>query len=91
MDTPDAIMYNGHSMSNWLAKLDSIVPVDCSTYEMDTIAQHHAKDDAWIVLYGRIYDITPFIKYHPGGIEPLLQYAGRDASLAFGTPLCTLT
>ena len=50
---------------------------------LDTVAWHDSSDDCWIVLYDRVYDITQFLRDHPGGEEILLEYAGRDATLAF--------
>jgi len=35
-------------------------------------------------LHGKIYDITDYIDYHPGGLETLLPYAGKDITNAFG-------
>lgn len=47
------------------------------------VACHDCRDDCWIIVYDRVYDITDFLSKHPGGEEILLEYAGRDASLAF--------
>ncbi|CAL8072773.1 unnamed protein product [Calicophoron daubneyi] len=51
------------------------------------LAVHNSEDDLWMALphEGRlsVFDITSFAPYHPGGIEILLQNAGRDASEAF--------
>jgi len=35
---------------------------------MEEVARHNKPDDAWIVLHGRVYDITNYIPKHPGGI-----------------------
>ncbi|KAF4617091.1 hypothetical protein G7Y89_g15058 [Cudoniella acicularis] len=40
--------------------------------------------DAWTVLGGRVYNITPYLPYHPGGEPELLRCAGRDGSRLFG-------
>ncbi|XP_024214727.1 cytochrome b5 [Halyomorpha halys] len=44
---------------------------------------HDTYNDIWIILFNRVYDITSFLHEHPGGYEVILEYAGRDASLAF--------
>lgn len=31
------------------------------------VAEHSFIDDAWIVLHGHVYNITPWIPQHPGG------------------------
>jgi cytochrome b involved in lipid metabolism len=40
--------------------------------------------DAWTVLSGNVYNITPYIPYHPGGEPELLRAAGRDGTKLFG-------
>lgn len=31
------------------------------------VKQHRSEDDAWTILKGRVYNITPYLKFHPGG------------------------
>jgi hypothetical protein len=47
------------------------------------IARHHTEDNLWVVLSGEVYDLTAWARYHPGGREVLLRWAGRDATAAF--------
>jgi len=44
------------------------------------IAKHNTKDDCWIILEGKVYDITNFFGLHPGGARALMNFAGKDAS-----------
>lgn len=36
------------------------------------VAQHASRDDCWIVLDSTVYDVTPYMRDHPGGAEALL-------------------
>ncbi len=36
-----------------------------------------------MVHNGNVYNITPFLHYHPGGVQILLQCAGRDCTVLF--------
>ncbi|KAG5306510.1 CYB5 protein, partial [Acromyrmex insinuator] len=47
------------------------------------VAWHDTPDDCWLVIYDYVYDCTEFLNNHPGGQDILLEYAGRDATLAF--------
>ncbi|XP_053960134.1 cytochrome b5 [Anastrepha ludens] len=47
------------------------------------VAQHDDYTDCWIVIYDRIYDVTQFLRDHPGGEDIIMEHAGRDATLAF--------
>jgi cytochrome b involved in lipid metabolism len=40
--------------------------------------------DAWTVLGGRVYNISPYLPFHPGGEPELLRGAGRDGTRLFG-------
>ncbi|GFG35192.1 hypothetical protein Cfor_11683 [Coptotermes formosanus] len=53
------------------------------TISLDQVSWHDHRADCWVVIYDQVYDITEFLPEHPGGEEILLEYAGRDATLAF--------
>ena len=48
-------------------------------YTMDEVAKHKTKSDAWLVINGNVYDITKWIKKHPGG-SIIMNGAGKDAT-----------
>lgn len=49
----------------------------------DEIAQHNSEHDAWISLHGKVYNITPYLYYHPGGFDIMKSCLGKDASALF--------
>ncbi|KAI9771911.1 MAG: hypothetical protein M1835_006344 [Candelina submexicana] len=40
-------------------------------------------NDAWSVWQGKVYNITPYRLFHPGGENELMKAAGRDGSKLF--------
>jgi len=44
---------------------------------------HRTSGDCWLAIHGRVYDVSRWHVFHPGGEEILLAYAGRDASDQF--------
>ncbi|KAH8887333.1 hypothetical protein GQ53DRAFT_656133 [Thozetella sp. PMI_491] len=40
--------------------------------------------DAWMALGGRVYNVSPYLPFHPGGEPELLRGAGRDGTKLFG-------
>lgn len=52
---------------------------------MEEVAQHASEFDVWTVLNGRVYNLTPYLHYHPGGIKILLTkgVAGADCTDLF--------
>ncbi|KAJ2387912.1 hypothetical protein GGI23_006171 [Coemansia sp. RSA 2559] len=53
------------------------------TFTAEEIAKHYTRDDIWIVVHGKVYDVTGFLDEHPGGEEVILEHAGIDATEAF--------
>ncbi len=47
------------------------------------IAQHSSPESCWVIVRGKVYDVTEFLPEHPGGQKIILKYAGRDATAAF--------
>ncbi|RGP73151.1 nadh cytb-reductase [Fusarium longipes] len=52
-------------------------------YTVKQVAEHNRPDDSWIIIHGRIYDVTRYIRDHPGGADVLIEAAGVDASEDF--------
>ncbi|KAJ2556609.1 hypothetical protein EV175_001894 [Coemansia sp. RSA 1933] len=56
---------------------------ESKTFTAEEIAKHYTRDDIWIVVHGKVYDVTKFLDEHPGGEEVILEHAGIDATEAF--------
>ncbi|XP_068669178.1 cytochrome b5 domain-containing protein RLF [Aristolochia californica] len=50
---------------------------------MDEVKQHKGGDSIWTVLKGRVYNISPYMKFHPGGVDMLMKAAGKDSTSLF--------
>lgn len=53
--------------------------------ELKEFDQHNKPDDCWIVIDGKIIDVTTFTDLHPGGGDVLAEHAGKDATQAFNS------
>jgi cytochrome b5 len=47
------------------------------------VAVHNTEQDLWMIIEGKVYDITPFVDEHPGGVDTLLGVAGEDGTSDF--------
>jgi cytochrome b involved in lipid metabolism len=52
-------------------------------YSMAEVRQHNSRHDAWTVIHGKVYNITQYLHYHPGGFDELMRGAGADCSALF--------
>ncbi|CAO1614586.1 unnamed protein product [Parajaminaea phylloscopi] len=50
---------------------------------MEELGQHGQTGDLWLLIDGKVYDVTKFMDEHPGGDEVLTAEAGKDATEAF--------
>ena len=47
------------------------------------VAKHNSASDCWVIVHGKVYDVTEFLPEHPGGSKIILKYAGKDATEEF--------
>ncbi|KAJ4828646.1 hypothetical protein Tsubulata_036135 [Turnera subulata] len=52
-------------------------------FTLSQVAQHKSKKDCWLVIDGRVLQVTKFLEEHPGGEEVVLELAGKDATMEF--------
>ncbi|KAK0204955.1 cytochrome b5 [Desarmillaria ectypa] len=78
----------GHSPLDWaklkssgedLRRVDTLMRIPPSV-----LKQHSTRDDAWSAFNGKVYNITPYLAFHPGGEKELMRVAGRDGTKLFG-------
>ena len=52
-------------------------------WEITEVSKHNSPEDAWMVIHGKVYNVTPYLPYHPGGVSTLLKEAGGDGTAAW--------
>ncbi|KAL8142820.1 hypothetical protein V2J09_015852, partial [Rumex salicifolius] len=50
---------------------------------MSEVKQNRTEGSMWTVLKGRVYDIYPYMKFHPGGVDMLMKAVGKDSTSLF--------
>lgn len=59
------------------------MPTLTKLYDKKEAAEHNKRDDCWVVIHGKVYDVTDYLDEHPGGDDILLKATGIDASEEF--------
>lgn len=49
-------------------------------YSVAEVSLHNSAASLWLVIAGKVYDLTEFARRHPGGPDVLLRLAGGDAT-----------
>ncbi|XP_075432597.1 cytochrome b5 type B [Ascaphus truei] len=52
-------------------------------FTLEEVRKRNTPKETWLVIHGRVYDITRFVEEHPGGEEVLFEQAGADATESF--------
>ncbi|MEM4259819.1 MAG: cytochrome b5-like heme/steroid binding domain-containing protein [Candidatus Woesearchaeota archaeon] len=47
---------------------------------VETVATHNSLSDCWIIINGRVYDVTSYVNLHPGGSAGLAKACGKDGT-----------
>jgi len=55
-----------------------------SGFSIEDIKKHNNENDCWLLIDGRVYDVTSYVEKHPGG-KVIADYCGKDATEAFNT------
>lgn len=67
----------GRSQLDWMRNSRAIQRKRVVPLTADEVASHKSRSDAWMVINGTVYDVTPYLEYHPGGIPMIISGAGK--------------
>ncbi|XP_009786222.1 cytochrome b5 [Nicotiana sylvestris] len=59
------------------------MPTLTKLFTMEEASQHNTKDDCWVVIDGKVYDVSSYLDEHPGGDDVVLAATGKDATDEF--------
>lgn len=86
-DAPEPISTSNGALTNEQinAQLQAAADAGSATLDMELISQHASIDSCWLLIDGKVYDVTSYLRLHPGGQPIVLPFCGADATSAFGT------
>ena len=85
-------LYNDKTRNDSVASTDSgigdcVLDVDIETglevISLDEVSYHDTKEDGWLVIFDKVYQVTEYLMKHPGGEDVMMEYLGYDATMAF--------
>ncbi|XP_029359566.1 cytochrome b5 reductase 4 isoform X2 [Echeneis naucrates] len=78
----------GHSLMDWIRFSKSgkdLTGLRGRLIEVtqEELQKHNTREDCWTCIRGMVYNVTPYMDYHPGGEEELMKAAGIDGTGLF--------
>jgi len=47
------------------------------------LKRHRRRNDAWMAINGKVYNVTSYLPFHPGGEKEMMRGVGRDGTKVF--------
>lgn len=73
----------GRSQLDWIRNSKALPRRRPALYTLAEIRKHRTRASVWMAIHGLVYDVTPYLDYHPGGVDMMMAGAGKDASKLF--------
>lgn len=55
------------------------------TQKVVTVTAQEVRENGWLIIFGKVYNVKEYLLKHPGGQDILLGVVGRDATVEFET------
>lgn len=70
---------------NKTADLAKLVSSGATVLDFAEVAKHNTVSDCWMIISGKVYDVSNYAGAHPGGAQNIASSCGTDATQAYDT------
>ena len=67
----------GRSQLDWVRNSTSLPRHPSRSINLSELRKHNKPHDVWLAINGVVFDVTPYVEYHPGGVDKILAGAGK--------------
>lgn len=61
------------------------VKTNITVLDISEVAKHNSYSSCWMVIGGKVYDVTKEINSHPGGARAILSHCGQESTDAWNS------
>ena len=76
---------NSNSNNNNSNSTTTITPPLTSSLISADVSKHNTISDCWIIVTGKVYDISGYASSHPGGTRNVADSCGKESTSAYDT------
>lgn len=73
----------GFHLSDWMRLSGALGTKQLRKIGMKELKEHNSQYDCWTAYKGKVYDVTQYLAYHPGGLQKLMLGAGKDCTALY--------
>ena len=73
----------GFHLSDWMRLSGALGNKQLRKIGMKELKEHSSQYDCWTAYKGKVYDVTQYLAYHPGGVKKLMLGAGKDCTALY--------
>ena len=73
----------GFHLSDWMRLSGALGTKQLRKIGMKELKEHNSQYDCWTAYKGKVYDVTQYLAYHPGGLKKLMLGAGKDCTALY--------
>ncbi len=87
---PTATVASSAAQTTFVSSAPSTPKVDTpslivSALTAAVVAAHNTVNDCWLIIKDKVYDVTEYVPFHPGGTGAIRTWCGKEATQAFST------
>lgn len=68
--------FHRNEKSTLLLKKTMSEATELKAYTLADVSSHNNESSCWVVIHGKVYDVTKYLEDHPGGEDVLLGVGG---------------
>jgi cytochrome b involved in lipid metabolism len=65
------------------APSSAVSAMPSKSYSLAQVKKHRTAANCWSVVNGNVYNLTSWVKKHPGGQSPIIAMCGKNATASF--------
>ena len=73
----------GFHLSDWIRLSGALGKKPLRKIGLKELKEHSSQYDCWTAYKGKVYDVTQYLAYHPGGVKKLMLGAGKDCTALY--------